>query len=95
MEISTSSNTLTITGNIKTPSDFQNIKTRTDLLVSQNKEITILIKDSLSITSSVIGYLNKIVLKDLINLNMKIGNAQLLNLLNDLHLTSVFKATKV
>ncbi len=95
MEISTSSNTITITGNIKTPSDFQNIKTRTDLLVSQNKEITILIKDSLSITSSVIGYLNKIVLKDLINLNMKIGNAQLLNLLNDLHLTSVFKATKV
>ncbi len=95
MEISTSSNTITITGNIKTPGDFQNIKTSVDLLVSQNKTITVVMENSFSITSSVIGYFNKIVLKDHIVLNMKIGNAQLIELLNDLHLSSVFKVTKI
>ena len=94
MEISTSSNQVTITGNIKTVMDFQELKSSVDLLSSQHKSITINIVDSLSITSSVIGYFTKLVLKDKVDINMNIGNEKLLELLSELHLTTTFKARK-
>ncbi|PHS56737.1 MAG: hypothetical protein COB17_08510 [Sulfurimonas sp.] len=95
MEIKSNSNNVTINGNIKSVSDFQIIKQYIDSIVNQHKNITINITDSLSITSSVIGYLNKLVLHDSININMSIGNSQLIDLLNDLNLVSVFKVKKV
>ena len=94
MEISTSSNIVTIMGNIKTVNDFQSIKTTLDSFKSSNQNIVLRIEDSLSITSSVIGYLNKLVLKDKINLQMKVGNSQLMELIDELNLTSTFKASK-
>ena len=94
MDISTSSNIVTITGNIKSVSDFQTIKTRLDTIKSSSSTIIIDIKDSISITSSVIGYLNKLVLKDGIDLNIKVGDAQLMSLIEDLNLVNVFKARK-
>lgn len=95
MEISINSNTVTISGNIKSVSDFQTIKGSMDSLVAQHKNVVINIPESLSITSSVIGYFNKLVLKDKIDINMNVGNAQLIELLNDLNLASIFKARKV
>jgi len=92
MEISSTDNQITIAGNIKTVSDYQEIKTRIDSVISQHKTITVNIKDSISITSSVIGYFTKIVMKDKIGLTMMVGNSQLLDLLDDLSLKSVFKA---
>ena len=94
MDISTSSNIVTITGNIKSVSDFQSIKAKVDSVKSSSSSIIIDIKNSISITSSVIGYLNKLVLKDGIDLNMKIGDPQLMSLIEDLSLTSVFKARR-
>jgi len=95
MEISINSNIVTISGNIKSVSDFQTIKGSMDSLVTQHKSIVINIPESLSITSSVIGYFNKLVLKDKIDINMNVGNSQLIELLNDLNLASIFKAKKV
>ncbi|OIP54618.1 MAG: hypothetical protein AUK54_05940 [Helicobacteraceae bacterium CG2_30_36_10] len=95
MEISTSSNTVTITGNIKSVSDFQTIKNTVERLKATQKSITVEIKDSLSITSSVIGYFNKLVLKDKIDLHTDIGNEQLMDLFDELNLSSVFKAKKI
>ncbi|MCK9472723.1 hypothetical protein [Sulfurimonas sp.] len=94
MELKVSSNTLVINGNIKSISDFQNIKRSIDNIIIAHKHININIEDSLSITSSVIGYLNKLVLKDSIDLHMSIGNEQLLRLLDDLNLASTFKAKR-
>jgi hypothetical protein len=94
MEIETSSNSVTITGNIKSINDFQNIKQIVDSVVLQHKHININIVNSLSITSSVIGYLNKLVLKDNIDIRMHVGNEQLLHLLDDLNLISTFKAKR-
>ena len=94
MDLSTSNNVVTISGNIKSISDFQKIKSSTDSVVKSHKVITVKIIDSLSITSSVIGYFNKLVLKDEININMQIGNGQLMNLLKDLNLLSTFNASK-
>lgn len=95
MTISTSSNSITILGNIKSISDFQEIKTTFDSLIASHKSLTVNIKDSISITSSVIGYLNKLVLKDGIALQLKIGNDQLYTLIDDLNLVNALKATKV
>jgi len=95
MEIKSSSNTIVITGNIKSISDFSEIKNIIDGVVVQHKKITIIVEDSLSVTSSVIGYFNKLILKDKINIDMKIGNDQLMHLLNDLNLTSTFRARKI
>ena len=95
MDISTSSNRVSITGNIKSVGDFQSIKTTLDSLKTSHKEIIIELKESISITSSVIGYFNKLVLKDKINLHLKVSNAQLMALLDDLNLSSIFKVQKV
>jgi len=94
MDISTAGNRITIEGNIKSVGDYQSIKSTIDGVTAQNKTIIIEVKDSISITSSVIGYFNKIILKDGIDIQMKVGNPQLLELLQDLNLASVFKAIK-
>ena len=94
MEISITSNSITITGNIKSISDFQEIKQSVDGVVSTHKSITLNIVDSLSITSSIIGYFNKLVLKDNIDIHMNVGDEQLLHLLDDLNLVSTFKAKR-
>ncbi|EDZ62988.1 hypothetical protein SMGD1_1016 [Sulfurimonas gotlandica GD1] len=94
MEITSSSNTINITGNIKSINDFSQIKNLVDSVVTQHKNITINIIDSLSITSSVIGYFNKLILKDNINIEMRVGNEQLMHLLADLNLASTFKARR-
>jgi hypothetical protein len=92
MEIKSSSNSITITGNIKAVADFQLIKQTIDAVVATHKSIIINVVDSLSITSSVIGYLNKLILKDKIDMRLSVGNEQLLHLLADLNLLSTFKA---
>lgn len=95
MEISTSGSTVTINGNIKSVGDFQSIKSTIDDVTANNSQITLIISDSISITSSVIGYFNKLILKDGIKIDMKIGNDDLISLLDDLNLTSVFNVRKV
>jgi len=95
MEISILGNSIAINGNIKSVSDFQKIKSNLDSLTVQHKNITIKIKDSMSITSSVIGYFNKLILKDKIDINIEVGNDQLFELLNELNLVAVFHAKKV
>lgn len=94
MNIETSSNNIAISGNIKSINDFQQIKQSVDNMITQHKHIVINLVDSLSITSSVIGYFNKLVLKDGIDIHMNVGNEQLLHLLDDLNLLSTFKAKR-
>ena len=94
MKITTSSNNITINGNIKSINDFQKIKNHLDEIIINHKTIIINVVNSLSITSSVIGYLNKLVLKDNIAIQMKIGDTQLLQLLDDLDLVNTLNATK-
>ena len=95
MEISVSANNVVITGNIKTINDYQQIKESLDNLTQNHKHIIITIQDSISITSSVIGYLNKLVLKDNIDIEIKVGDAQLMELFEDLNLVSLFKVKRI
>ena len=94
MEISVSSNSVTITGSIKSVGDFQSIKSAVDSLKTSYKSINIDIKDSISITSSVIGYFNKLVLKDNMEIHMNVGKEQLFSLMDELNLSQVFNLKK-
>ena len=94
MEISVSPNNVVITGNIKTVNDYRQIKESLDNLTQNHKHIIITTQDSISITSSVIGYLNKLVLKDKIDIEIKVGDAQLMELFEDLNLVSLFKVKR-
>lgn len=95
MQVTTSLNSVNIVGNIKSIQDYQEIRrVLSDLTIKYN-EITIVIENSLSITSSIIGFLNKLVLKDGIKITMKVGNSQLMELLEDLSLTSTFNVGKI
>jgi len=95
MDIAVSSNKITINGNIKSINDYQKIKEAIDEIAQTNKHIILNITDSISIISSVIGYLNKLVLKDNIDLEINIGDEQLMELFEDLNLVSLFKVKKV
>jgi len=94
MEITASGNTIKITGNIKSVSDYQEMKSVVDSVTENHKSIVIDIQDSISITSSIIGFFNKLVLKDKIGLSMRVGNEQLLELLDDLNLTTLLGVRK-
>jgi hypothetical protein len=92
MDISTAGSSITLKGTIKSISDFQNIKNEIDSVIQTYSSITIIIPDSISITSAVIGYFTKLKLKDNIAVNMHIGDERLYRLLKDLHLVELFNA---
>ncbi len=94
MDIISNSNTITITGNIKKISDFQDIKNKIEPIIQKSQNLTINIKDSISLTSTIIGYLNKLVLKDGINIQITVGDIGLYELLEDLNLISTFRVKK-
>lgn len=95
MEIKVDGGSVKIFGNIKSIGDFQSIKSSIDIVIQNHKYLNIEVIDSLSMTSSVIGYLNKLVQKDKIILTLKVGNTQLLELLDDLKLIHIFKASRI
>ena len=86
MEITRRSDDFLIEGTIKTISDFQEIKHVLDGFIQHNASVKLTIKNSISVTSSVIGYLTKLVLKDKIDVNVYVGNSELINLFEDLGL---------
>jgi len=95
MNISATSNIVTITGNIKSVRDYQEIKESIDSIIVSNKSLIITIEDSISITSSVIGYFTKLVQKEGIDVSIKVGDASLMELFDDLNLVSLFKVRKM
>ncbi len=95
MKISSASDLITIHDNIKSISDYQDIKSTFDKVIKEYKTINVHIIDSVSITSSVIGYLNKLVLKDKIVIQMSLGNDQLFELFEDLNLSPLFNVQKL
>ncbi|MDR2401597.1 MAG: hypothetical protein LBD73_08110 [Deferribacteraceae bacterium] len=89
-------NEITISGNIKTVSDYLEIKgTISSLLKDGGKELAVSLPDSVSITSSVIGYFLKLVYQDGVKLRVLVGDQRLAKLLEDLRLAEAFCVGKV
>ena len=94
MEISNTGSTATVIGNIKSISDLQSIKQCLDDMIQSHTSITLKITDSISITSSVIGYLIKLIHKDNIYIKMVVGDERLYDLLDELSLVTTFNVKR-
>ena len=95
MELKTDGMKLIIKDNIKSVEHFQQIKEALDSISSTHTSVLLQIPDSLSMTSSVIGYLMKLIHKENIRISMEIGDDRLINLLADLGLDKEFNVRKV
>lgn len=97
MEIKvTGASEITILGNIQSIEDYQEIKDTVRSLTDKgHTSITMRITDSLSMPSSVIGFLLKLVHVDNISVSILVGDDRLYNLLDILNLISIFKVKKV
>ena len=95
MEITHRSDDFFIEGNIKTIGDFQEIKHALDAFIKHNTSVKLTIKDSISVTSSVIGYLTKLVLKDKIVVEVWVGNSELINLFEELGLKELLHVRSI
>lgn len=85
--------TVNIEGNITSIDDYLTIKNVfQELAAGGAKEISIFFINSVSITSSVIGFMLKLVNIDKIRLNVITGDKRLLHLLEELDLREVFRA---
>jgi hypothetical protein len=90
------SNKIIITGNIKTLEESQKInKSIDDLIAHGSRNIHLTINDSFSMTSTVIGYLMKLVHHDKVQLSMNVVDSRLYTLMNELCLVEVFKVSIV
>ncbi|MCG6550825.1 MAG: hypothetical protein L7F77_00750 [Candidatus Magnetominusculus sp. LBB02] len=96
MEIEKTSDTeAVIRGHVKTIEDYTKIKQTINPMVSgEGCAITVRISDSISITSSVIGYLLKLVFENKVDLRLIVKEDKLYNLLEVLNLITVFKVVK-
>jgi hypothetical protein len=89
-------NELTIVGNIKSIEDGIEIKTAiTELQKMGAKNIHLKIQDSFSMTSTVIGYLMKLVLIDKVTITIAVGDERLYQLLDELSLIQQFNVRLV
>lgn len=90
------SNTLNVKGDIKNIDDYQLLKDNVIELRDKGVDsMTIIFTDSTSITSSVIGFLLKLVQKDGVKLNLKVAQESLFSLMETLSLDSVFNVEKI
>ncbi len=95
MTLTTNGSTITIDGNIKSIQDFQEIKNAVDTVTFNNNSVAFILSNSISMTSSVIGYINKVVQKDGISVSMSVADERLYRILDDLNLIRVFNVRRV
>lgn len=88
--------TMDILGNIKSLEDYSEIKRATQTLMSRGvRDITINVRESLSMVSSVIGYFLKIVNADGVKLLINVWDKRLYSLLDQLSLLDTFNVRQM
>jgi len=95
MTIKEQGNILNIEGNIKSIEDFEQIKTAVDGVLNVYDSIILNIKDSISLISSVIGYLMKLTKNEDKRIYVNVGSDDLYNLLDELNLVNEFFLKKI
>ena len=94
--IKSNENTIEITGNVKTIEDYEQIKQVIDSMVDNGiKDINFKLLDSFSLTSSVIGYLIKIINLEGVRLTTYISDKRLMKLLSSLNLVNLFNVKEM
>lgn len=95
IKIDSSGNKITVKGNIKSITHYNQIKNIIDDMVANNKAIVIHLVDSISLTSSIIGYFSKLTNVNGIILKLFVNDDHLFNLLEDLGLTQTFNVQRL
>lgn len=97
MEIKVIDNhTVEIHGNIKSLDHYNEIKMTIQQLVGNGtRNLTINVRDSLSMVSSVIGFLIKVINVDGVTLNVNVWDERLYALLDQLSLVELFHVRQV
>ena len=97
MEVkATGASEVTITGNIQSIEDYQNIKDVVRSIIDKGaNSITIRIPDSVSMPSSVIGFLLKLVHVDKIVMSILVRDDRLYNLMEILNLITILNVKKM
>lgn len=97
MEVKTTGvSEISVLGHIKSIEDYHAIKVVVrDLIGKGNSSLTINIPDSISMTSSVIGFLLKLVYVDKVTISMRVRDERLYDLLDILNLITAFNITKM
>jgi hypothetical protein len=89
-------NTIRLRGEVRTIENYTEIKTSvTNFIASGEKDLIIEITDSMTITSSIIGFFTKIIHRDGINLSLLIHDQRLYSLLEDLNLIKLFNVRRI
>ena len=97
MEVkATGASEVTITGNIQSIEDYQDIKDVVRSIIDKGaNSITIRIPDSVSMPSSVIGFLLKLVHVDKIVMSILVRDDRLYNLMEILNLITILNVKKM
>ena len=95
MKIDVIGNKIIIEGNVKSIRDYEDIRGSIEQIIINNNSVVIELVNSISLTSSVIGYLSKLVHNDNIKVNLKVCDDGLYNLLDDLGLIKEFNVIKI
>jgi len=88
-------NKIKVEGNVKSISDYNELKNSIDQIVKSQKNIIVEFVDSMSLTSSAIGYFTKLVNVDNVVLKLYVNDKQLFELLDDLGLIQVLNVQKM
>ncbi len=95
MEISRNGSEIIINGNIKNTADYQAIKDNVnELIKAGTKSIIIKTPESFSMTSSVIGFLIKVIFQDKVPISVYVKDDRLYSLLEDLNLLETFRVQR-
>lgn len=94
MKLDIDNNVLAVTGNIISNEDFANVKQALESMKSHG-HITMNLHDALVISSSLIGYLTKLINQDGVTIHINAGTDTLYELLEDIHLIDTFHVKKV
>ena len=86
--ITKSTNTVTITGNIRSTEDVEKIKESLSLV--HDTSLTLNIQDSFAMPSAMIGFLMKLVEQEKVKLTLIVADERLAELLDDLGLSQSF-----
>ncbi|QAR33916.1 hypothetical protein EP073_11025 [Geovibrio thiophilus] len=96
VEVSVEENSVNIKGNIKSIDDYLAVKkSLQDLTDSGCRSIEVCFTDSVSITSSIIGFMLKLINVDKIDLRVSAGDKKLVSLLEELELSRIFQVREL
>jgi hypothetical protein len=95
MTISSEQNSITISGNIKSVAHYHTIVEEISNIKEEFKELQIYLLDSISITSSIIGYFCKLVQQENISMNVYVKDEALYALMHELNLVTILNIQKI